>query len=581
MELSPLKKIRHKKTAFFDVETYRLSATKKEFAFACLYIDEDNYQFLFTVDDCKKALLQLTNYVIFAHNAEYDLTTVFGNIKQNLDNSAVFIGSSFIAAKKDGVTFYDSFKCFPTNLRSIGEALGCIKGNYNEIQLKRGQRITTAALMYCKRDCEILKKAVDQSFDLIGAIKPTIGSSALFYFRRVFLKKSIHFNELVYKFGESYYGGRTEAFFIGACLGYCYDVNSMYPWAMKQIFPNPDNLTTITSCSVSQLETLLKAKNEGVAKVMVHSNESNQFPPLPLRKNGKLMFVNGEFTGTYNLNELRFAYENKLITIKEVFEVTYSKTNIESPFTEFVDNIYQKRKESTGFYNLLYKLLLNNLYGKFGEKRHGKKTYYETLPIEKIQTYKEQDKKYKIHYFNSDREDCEIEVFETDEIYAKTAIPLFASYITSYARIRLLEAFLKNKELGILYCDTDSIVVRSPNFTPELLDNKELGKFKLETKLILEIRGCKNYDYAEINQDGFFDTTRRIKGIPKKAVEISENEYQYYSMNKTLGSLRRNNEAGEFEKRKKKIGNIYDKRKVESDGNTTAHVEIITNSTID
>lgn len=566
MKLTKLNKARPKKIAVVDVETYGFGATAENFAFGVLFFSLSNFEVFYDVVELKNRLLELRGYVIFAHNAEYDYTTIFGNIKKYLDRKAIFIGSSFICAKNNGVTFYDSYRLFPTKLKNLGEALGCLKGTYKDIQPKIGEAISLEAINYCVRDCEIVFKAVERSFELIGAIKPTIGSASLFYFRRVFLEKDLYYNDLAYEFGNSYYGGRTEAFYIGSCLGFCYDINSMYPWAMRKIFPNPDKLTKITNATVSQLLTMLRAGYEGMATIKLHSYKENQFPPLPCKLKGKLMFVNGIFSGSYNFPELKHAIDNNLIEILSVSEIIYSKTAIDSPFTEFIDSTYNLRKKTVGFDNLLYKLLMNNLYGKFSEKTHGTKEYFDEMPIEHIKKLTEQKIKFKIHLFSEKREDCEIETFETDEKFAKTAIPMFSSYITSYARVLLHTHMLKNKDNKVLYCDTDSVILRNCNMQSNL--SNELGDFKLEDKIFTEIRGCKNYDCAEIDHDGFLNQSRKIKGIPKNAIEIDDFIYKYNTMIKTLGGLRRNLESGVFVETKKAVTNLFDKRKILSDGNT-------------
>jgi hypothetical protein len=76
---------------------------------------------------------------------------------------------------------------------------------------------------------------------------------------------------------------------------------------------------------------------------------------------------------------------------------------------------------------------------------------------------------------------------------------------------------------NIHYCDTDSLFVPTgliEQTKPEMLGN-ELGQLKIQQKNVdIMIRGVKNYD---IKKSGNL-INRKIKGIKKGAVLISENE---------------------------------------------------------
>src|SRR4051812_44289472 len=103
----PKKDLEKLKNKFFvlDVETNGLNATPEAFRFGCLV--GNNYRKVFySVDDIKAELTkkEFRHKYIFAHNAEYDFSVVYGNIKKNLDRKAVFNGG-FIYAKKGLVHF--------------------------------------------------------------------------------------------------------------------------------------------------------------------------------------------------------------------------------------------------------------------------------------------------------------------------------------------------------------------------------------------------------------------------------------------------------------------------------------------
>ena len=88
----------------FDTETTKLEPMPKNFVFGVIY--GFNYQkVIYSVADFKKEFnhKRYENKFIFAHNAEFDLLTIFGNIIINIDNSAVFNGR-FITAKYNKIT---------------------------------------------------------------------------------------------------------------------------------------------------------------------------------------------------------------------------------------------------------------------------------------------------------------------------------------------------------------------------------------------------------------------------------------------------------------------------------------------
>jgi DNA polymerase III epsilon subunit-like protein len=92
----------------FDTETTSLEPQPKNFVFGVIY-GWNFYKVIKSVEDFKREF-ELTKYnkkYIFAHNAEFDLLTIFGNIIMNIDAGAVFNGK-FIMAKYNGITFADS-----------------------------------------------------------------------------------------------------------------------------------------------------------------------------------------------------------------------------------------------------------------------------------------------------------------------------------------------------------------------------------------------------------------------------------------------------------------------------------------
>ena len=556
------KKVERLKFDFFvfDVETTKLEPQPKNFVFGVLY----GFAFvkvIKTITDFKKEFSKkkYKGKTIFAHNAEFDLSTIFGNIYINMDNSAIFNGR-FISAKWNGVTFADSFNIFPSSVYNVGKTMGIDKIENEKVKVGklRKNNITQLDIDYCKRDCEIVYKALLRLFEMVGAIKITISSLAMYEFRNKFLSDKIVFSELVDEFYNSYYGGRVECFKIGKVNANCFDINSIYPFAMiNTTFPDIQRLKKETKISLIYFDYLLR-NFEGLANVDVY-HEPTYFGYLPV-KTDKLIFPIGRFNTTVNFNELRFAISKGVVKVEKVHFAVFANA-IETPFKDFVNHNYNGRIESKNpLDNLIYKLKLNSLYGRFAMRIKYNTTYHEMLPFDIIEELDKNEKFYELKLFNEKRNDCFL-ITENDKFKNSFfAIPTFSSYITSYARIYLLQSLIENENNNVVYCDTDSIFLEN-NFVG-LLGN-DLGQWKKEKKQVIEINGLKNYRYV-LNGETF----NTIKGISKKSIQINENTFEIVKYYKTKESLRRNLETGKQYIQTKTLKHTYDKRIVLPNGNT-------------
>lgn len=547
----------------FDTETTKLEPMPKNFVFGVLY--GWNFQkIIFTIKDFKNEFKKkkYKGKFIFAHNAEFDLLTIYGNLYTNVDSKAIFNGK-FISAKKDGVTFADSMNIYPSSVEKIGEIIGIKKLENEKVKTNKlsKQNVSSDDIKYCIRDCEIVYTALLNMFESIGVIKITLASLSMYNFRNKFLEKRIYISPLNEQFFESYYGGRTEAFKIGNCYAKVYDFNSMYTSVMTDcIFPDISNLKSVSKLDVKYLYYLLN-HFEGMAKVTVQHDKSYfGYLPYKTEKRGKLLFPIGKFTTTLNFNELRFAINSGKIKILDCeFAIYGNKVN--SPFSEFAKYHYSERKlTDNDLLRLIHKTIPNSLYGKFAMRMKFNTEYFEHIPFEIIGELEKTEKFYNLKLFSESREDCflitENEKFKNSFF----AIPTYSSYITSEARIRLLKNLLANENENVVYCDTDSIFLEG-NFIGNI--GNELGEFKLENKICLQVCGLKHYIYKD--EKG---THELIKGVHKNARKVGDNyiSLKYY---KTKESLRRNKNAGESFEMIKKLSGKYDKRNILHNGNTS------------
>lgn len=551
----------------FDTETTKLEPMKKNFVFCVLY----GYNFTKVFKTQKEFLteIQKPKYkkkYIFAHNAEFDLTVIFGNIYKHCDNSAVFNGR-FISADYNGVKFADSLNIYEASVKKIGEITGLQKIE-NEKVKKGGltkKNLTQSDIDYCIRDCQIIFDALLKIFEYVGCIKLTLSSLSLYNFRNKFLTENIMFSDLVDEFYNSYYGGRTEVFKLGKCNAEVFDINSLYPFVMqKMFFPDIRNLKKETKVDIKYLLYCIKY-HEGLAKVTIE-HKYNYFGFLPY-KDEKLLFPVGKFTGIWNFNEIRFALKHEVIEIKDVDYIVYSNP-VSSPFTDFVNEHYNKRLNAKNDLDAwIEKYTLNKLYGRFAMRMKYETTYYENIPYELIEELEKTEKYHILKTFSEKRPDCflitENEKFKNSFF----SIPAWSSYITSQARIVLLSALLENED-SVLYCDTDSLFCAS-GFVGRI--DKDIGCFKKEPKQILEIRGLKNYVYKDLKTD---EVKESIKGINKNAIKLSEGRYLIKKYYKTKESLRRSKDAGKSFEMIKELRHEYDKRVVNKSNGQTKPIKL-------
>lgn len=553
----------------FDTETciynkkgqfkYDLNGRPESFKFGVIY-GKNHTRVLRSLQEMKDALNDpiYKGAQMFAHNLEYDGNTIYDNIYA-FDPSAIFNGR-LIAFTNGNVKFADSFNIYKMSVAQIGDIIGKPKTmTYNRWK----KEISTADINGCIRDCEIIYDALFTMFHAAGSIKITQASLSITYFRREFQPYDIKHNELQKYFWQSYYGGRTEAFKIGKTNSVAYDINSSYPSAMIECkFPNPSLMKTAHFPDARRFKKILQ-NYEGCAKVTIE-HKQNWIGLLPYKKKGKLIFPVGTFTGTWNFNELRYAINTGLVTIKQVHNCVYAPS-IDSPFIDYIKVNYRKRLEvgKGTIQGVNLKVFMNCLYGKFAQKIEEQWIYIDDIEARYMDTIKKHmDAKtfIKISMFSKERKDCFLVVKSGTEMKISYQIPSFSSYITSFARIRLLDKMIEKENYRPVYCDTDSIFFE---IDPQIKTSSKLGEWDKEDKIVTEILGLKNYRYKENGE-----LYRRLKGVPKTATEISPNVFVYENLIKTKESLRRNLDAGVRTKRTKKINNVYDKREILKNGET-------------
>jgi hypothetical protein len=423
----------------------------------------------------------------------------------------------------------DSLNYFRLNIKAIGQTL-----NLPKFEMPKFNEPDEVWFRYCKRDVEILAKMWFEWLKFVkendfGSFGLTLPAQSFNAFRHKFMRDKIyiHANEEATKLErEAYHGGRTECFRIGRFSGekfYLLDVNSMYPFVMRE-FDYPVKLLGFKKKGDLKLLQFLLNKFCVISEVALKVKE----PIFPLKYKGRLIFPVGIFTTALTTNELKEALKmNAILGVGRI--AYYQKGRI---FKDFIDKLYQLRKkfkrEGNKLYDWLTKLIMNSLYGKFGQQNDVfvKIGYFPELEDEVILGVE----------FESGKRIFEriiMGLYEkaVGKEEAFNSFPAICAEITANARLVLWHYIKKAGRENVFYCDTDSLIVNKEGFKnlKDYLDPQRLGFLKVDkVSDYLEIRNLKDYTFGD---------EVKIKGIRKSAQKIDDNTYLQSQFERVRGSL--------------------------------------------
>jgi len=376
---------------------------------------------------------------------------------------------------------------------------------------------------YCKRDVEIMLKLWQRWFGFLaehelGTFRVTIGSQAFGGFRHAYMHNriEIHDDEAAIALERAaYLGGRTECFYVGCLEGqelYKVDVNSMYPYVMHT-FQYPTRLRTVgTAIPVDRLPVLLD-KWGVVAEVTVVIDE----PVYPVKEDGKNIYPVGELRTTLTTPELIYGLARGWV--KEVHSyATYATRRL---FYWYVRYFYDLKCHygETGdrLRRTQVKLLLNSLYGKFGQSGYEDHLIGLCDP-DRLEVQYGMDVPSRTRFTIYIAGGSMIKQTRTGEGY--NSFVGIAAHVTAYARMYLWKLIDLAGRRNVYYCDTDSLIVNETGYDAlsDRIDPGRLGYLKLEeTAREMEIRAPKDYTFGE-------HTVR--KGIPLAASLLAHNTFE-------------------------------------------------------
>lgn len=376
--------------------------------------------------------------------------------------------------------------------------------------------------------------------------KLTISSASFYNFLKNYVGKFIlrsfkkeNIMDVITLERSSYFGGRVECFQRGEIQSYNYDVNSMYPTVMScNNYPLPSSYVLISE-NADYIRKKITGHHLFIADITVSAPEK-KIMVLPVKKNDKNIYPYGVFRGTWCSPEIELALQNgyKILRTHSLVYYRYKKRI----FYQYINNLYKKRlqeiKNGNQEKSLMYKLMMNSVYGKFAQINDvgGIFELYDNVD--------ELPSEFQLIEYNND-----IYVYKKGkEEYPFFYLPVLSSFVTSYARAYLYR-LMSGYQNSMVYCDTDSLKITVP--IEKKFVSGELGMLKFEG--YKKINFVKSKFYGEV-----------IKGVPKNAEKIKEDKdyiwFKYVKPLRERSAIRQKKPINIWQEQFKKLDKKDDKR---------------------
>lgn len=527
---------------------------------------------------------------IWSHKASVDM--VWLKINEQLDNKSLLYRGGcwedspfflFLRYVRTNIRIIDSVNWFKCKLSELGKLVNLDKLDYP------GEHADDETLrIYCMRDVEILEKSIVSLLDFVkinrlGMFRPTLPQQSFAYFRhldikpRVVLPEDQRIKELE---RDCYYGGRCECGFIGHIVSlegdrktyqdkqgrpantiygesvHYLDFQSHYPSVMRdndypyRFVGNYDGITT---------NELKAALSWGLvcAKVLINSQRT----VYPYRDKMGTVYANGNFWTSLCTPEIELALSRG--EIEKVGQVQlYEGAKL---FKEPMENLWNIRKECENAGNKIYakicKLLMNSMYGKWGQRGGG---WRDTPNIPAMLQWGQ--------YWQIDSESGNMMLrrgiagnTQTKFPSGETAMsfPAISAHVTSYARVKLLTTIEECPQKSVYYWDTDSI--HCNEYAYNILKSKGL----VENGVLGKLRLVRCVDHAEyINAKCYVhDDVWTVSGLPGNSVEESKWILKGEVWER-IGTILQSGPQGYIKTSEMitELSGIYERRQVRSDG---------------
>jgi hypothetical protein len=326
---------------------------------------------------------------------------------------------------------------------------------------------------------------------------------------------------------EAYYGGRTEVFRWGRYQDrfFILDVNSMYPAVMRDgYFP----VRPVGYVGTTSPREISRAPDGLVYNCLAYIDTDMEAYPKRIHGLG-LTFPVGRFVTRLIGPEVKEAARRGHLAKAEDCYI-YKAEPIFREYVEYFWGLRKKYKEAGDRVREQFaKLLLNSLYGKFGQWAKPVRALGTSLMPKYMAADFVDAIEGKIGRFYQAGHEIFIQL-KDKETWHNAAVAVSAT-VTSYARLVLWSLIETASLENTYYVDTDSLMVNEAGL--EKLKpwiGNELGWLKLEKEAdVVELRAPKDYS---------FGSTSKIKGVPKRAEAVTENIYAFTKISKVKTSLK-------------------------------------------
>lgn len=471
--------------------------------------DGADYFYTRSVSELVTYMLSLDTSAIYAHyGLGFDFVIIYAELLKKVNKLDVAMSGSagvFITVKIGKKVLYllDSYRLMPASLSKLGKQFSVLNPKQDLSGLMPWDLTEEERADYLKADCyclyqvlEVFWSSIDSNFGTNRKGKPfrskTLASLSLNIFCDKYTKAGKIFNpykeqadleQLSYFGGLVYVSAEHSHLYTDVNV---YDVNSMYPSIMAFYkFPY--------SYHRSKVSKFIKNS------VALWHCEYEFFGGIPFIfdiKSRSLSF-SGECiidSDTYNYVLGRGGHLR--IIVGYVYE------RVDYIFKKFIDDCYSMRQKfgNDSAMGYVSKILMNSLYGKFGEKNIKRS----------LSTTKPSSGDYKIQAYGSVYDSVEIFDYESER-YIQHRFPAIASFVTLRSRLFLKKAADAQGE-NFLYCDTDCIHVVGD--VVDISVSNKLGDFKREFQGSAIYKGKKSYQLY--SPEGDIKKTV-LKGIPASA----------------------------------------------------------------
>ena len=555
-----------------DTETSGLNA--KEFRLGCV-MREDEVPHIFTdkikmldfvKNEAKKEKKRGHNTFNYAHNMEYD-AYAFTDLKDKQTKYISF--RPFIAIRKN-LWMLDTVAITRAPLSEVATWVGMekmetpqeLKDGISREDFENNFELKARTSQYCANDTLIVLRLVKMikqkllaegikikrliSAGQIGAAvfmnhvkKTPLVDSWIDYETGGFRTTTDEADKLI---GRACRGARVEAFKTGRFeKAWYFDANSLYPHILSTMtLPNlaaGERVATLRS---------LETDTVGIARAIIR--KPDDMIGIPVRVAAQPRFElafprqKAIMCGTYTLQELR-EYEKNGCEITELKGIEYPA--MENSLREFIHGKYELRLHSA-FEKAFWKLVLNNIVGKFAQKRESKEICFDDLGTEK-------DMKRKGFTLKDITEDLGMYVKSNGVYRSRAYCPILYASVTAGARLALWGKLREIREKDRLYSDTDSIICKNGGrYKDSLLKmGTDMGEWKLEGVDTLTVWGKKTYSFGN----------ERIvtAGASKREVTPEMARTGTLTYKKMIGMRSDSEHAGEFTEEKRELKDTVEK----------------------